>query len=510
MKFTLNNFYSNNYKDFIHLEALKNVLRKVPRLKLAGVENIDNILSMEFSVDDWGENPMYIKYIDTDNKEHIVKIRPAVTEQIYEILKPYAKISYVDEQDKRLKDELHTEITQGDESTLNSSKEYTDTVVNSAKDELHTEITQGDESTLNSSKEYTDTKAHELSQRIETGDTETLEISKNYTDTQLVGYETKADAKAEHDKLSAEAENANKAYGYDISADTWNKCNGNFTVSYGNTSITKLGYRQNNEDVEKSIDFTELATNQQVESNKEAIASNSSQITAVNQLVTANDNKTTQALADVNGRIDNIPRSSEVTRKGGIFKGRLNIETDNPNDFYSTVVLEQRNGTEPEVVGRLVKGDVVKKSDLDALNGDVSNMLSWKESVDSKLEQKRWRMFEVRPEEYTPLNGATIDREHSYTRFFQFDNYALFITDIAINHLTMNTWTYKELVSFPKAYLEHFSHFQHFTNTILASDGPILYNAGLDFDKANLTIYSRGTAINDAYISLLVGGILYN
>ena len=239
MKFTLNNFYSNNYKDFVHLEALKNILRKVPQLKLAGVENIDNVLSMEFSVDDWGENPMYIKYVDTDGKEHIVKIRPAVTEQIYEILKPYAKISYVDEQDKKLKDELHTEITQGDESTLNGSKEYTDT------------------------------KAYELSQRIETGDTETLETSKNYTDTQLAGYETKADAKAEHDKLSAEAENANKVYGYDISAGTWNKCNGNFTVSYGNSSITKLGYRQNNEDVEKSIDFTVLATKQQVTSNDE-------------------------------------------------------------------------------------------------------------------------------------------------------------------------------------------------------------------------------------------------
>lgn len=532
MKFTLNNFYSNNYKDFIHLEALKNVLRKVPQLKLAGVENIDNVLSMEFSVDDWGENPMYIKYIDTDNKEHIVKIRPAVTEQIYEILKAYAKIAYVDEQDKKLKDELRTEITQGDENTLNLSKTYTDTVVNHAKDEInHTiETTKQDlknycdnkcEITLASSKEYTDTKAHELNQRIDdwatslngkikTGNAETLGASKNYTDTQLGGYETKADAKAEHDKLSTEVENANKVYGYDISAGTWNKCTGNFTVSYDNSSITKLGYRQNNEDVEKSIDFTKLATNQQVTSNKEAIANNSNRIDTVNQLITANDNKTSQALTDVNSRIDNIPRSSEVTRKGGIFKGRLNIETDTPNDFYSTVFLEQRDGSDSEFVGRLVKGDVVKKSDLDALNGDVSGMLSWKNSVDNKLEQKKWRMFEVRPEEYTPLNGATIDREHSYTRFFQFDNYALFITDVAINNLTMNTWTYKELVSFPKAYLEHFSHFQHFTNTILVADGTLLYSAGLDFDKANLTIYSRDSKLNNVSISLLVGGILYN
>ena len=305
MKFTLNNFYSNNYKDFIHLEALKNVLRKVPRLKLAGIENIDNILSMEFSVDDWGENPMYIKYIDTGNKEHIVKIRPSVTEQIYEILKAYAKISYVDEQDKKLKDELHTEIMQGDENTLNLSKTYTDTVVNHARDEInHTiETTKQElknycdnkcEIILASSKEYTDTKAHELNKRI----------------------------------------------------DDW--------TNSLNSKVEKV--------------------NQQVAINKENIASNSNRITTVSQLVTANDNKTTQALADVNIRIDNLPRSSEVTLGGTTFKERLNIETDNPNDFYSTVTLEQRDGSEPEVVGRLVKGDVAKKVDLDLLSGKVTDL----------------------------------------------------------------------------------------------------------------------------------------
>ena len=248
MKFTLNNFYSNNYKDFIHLEALKNVLRKVPRLKLAGVENIDNVLSMEFSVDDWGENPMYIKYIDTDGKEHIVKIRPAVTEQIYEILKAYAKISYVDEQDKKLKDELHTEITQGDENTLNLSKTYADTVVNRAKDEInHTiETTKQDlkgycdnkcEITLANSKEYTDTKAHELSQRI----------------------------------------------------DDW-------TTSLNGKIET---------------------TNQQVASNKEAIANNSNRIDTANQLITANDNKTSQALADVKASVDSINGRFDKLSVGG-------------------------------------------------------------------------------------------------------------------------------------------------------------------------------------------------
>ena len=373
MKFTLNNFYSNNYKDFIHLEALKNVLRKVPRLKLAGVENIDTILSMEFSVDDWGENPMYIKYIDTDNKEHIVKIRPAVTEQIYEILKPYAKISYVDEQDKKLKDELHTEIMQGDENTLNLSKTYTDTVINHAKDEInHTiETTKQElknycdnkcEITLASSKEYTDTKAHELSQRID-----------DWTNS-LNSKVEKVNQQVAINKENI-ASNSNRI----TTVSQLVTANGNKTTQALADVNTRIDNQVN------SLNGKIETTNQQVASNKENIANNSNQVTAVSQLVTANDNKTTQALADVNSTIDNLPRSSEVTLGGTTFKERLNIETDNPNDFYSTVTLEQRDGSEAEVVGRLVKGDVAKKADLDLLSGKVTDLSTTKDNRLSEI-----------------------------------------------------------------------------------------------------------------------------
>lgn len=241
MKFTLNNFYSNNYKDFIHLEALKNILRQVPQLNLAGVENIDNVLSMEFSVDDWGENPMYIKYIDSDSKEHIVKIRPAVTEQIYEILKAYAKITYVDEQDKKLKDELHTEITQGDESTLNVSKAYTDTVVNHAKDEINHTI----ETTKQELKNYCDNKCEII-----------LASSKEYTDTKAL-------------------------------------------------------------ELNQRIDEQTNSLNGKLQTVKQEVTNNSEQITAVNQLVTANDTKTAQALADVKASVDSINGRFDKLSVGG-------------------------------------------------------------------------------------------------------------------------------------------------------------------------------------------------
>lgn len=88
MKLDLNKFYNTNYKDFVHKEAVEEALKRVPELELKDVE-IENILSLTFSVDQHGENPMYIEYLDKEGKKHLVRIRPAVTEEIKEILKNY-------------------------------------------------------------------------------------------------------------------------------------------------------------------------------------------------------------------------------------------------------------------------------------------------------------------------------------------------------------------------------------------------------------------------------------
>lgn len=88
MKLDLNKFYNTNYKDFVHKEAVEEALKHVPELELKDVE-VENILSLTFSVDQHGENPMYIEYLDKEGKKHLVRIRPAVTEEINEILKNY-------------------------------------------------------------------------------------------------------------------------------------------------------------------------------------------------------------------------------------------------------------------------------------------------------------------------------------------------------------------------------------------------------------------------------------
>lgn len=81
-------FYSSNYRDFVHRQALEDALKLVAEIDLKDVE-IDTILSITFSVDEYGENPMYVEYLDKEGKKHIVRIRPAVTNEIQEILKKY-------------------------------------------------------------------------------------------------------------------------------------------------------------------------------------------------------------------------------------------------------------------------------------------------------------------------------------------------------------------------------------------------------------------------------------
>lgn len=91
MKLDLNKFYNSNYKDFVHKEALEEALRMVAEIDLKDVE-IDSILSITFSVDEFGENPIYVEYLDKDGKKHIVRIRPAVSNEIQEILKRYVTL----------------------------------------------------------------------------------------------------------------------------------------------------------------------------------------------------------------------------------------------------------------------------------------------------------------------------------------------------------------------------------------------------------------------------------
>lgn len=214
MKLELNKFYNSNYKDFVHTEALEEALRMVAEIDLKEVE-IDTILSVTFSVDEFGENPMYVEYLDKDGKKHIVRIRPAVTNEMEEMLKRYVTLEQ-HETDKNaiynhfehihVPMEVHSQNGLDDEGnksvTLNNDNSSISFQVDTERDNeiqwlcIHNKGGLGSQSKyfarfmdyakidqVPSNDEFLE-KIQQLEELIQRKSQETLQDSKEYTDTQ--------------------------------------------------------------------------------------------------------------------------------------------------------------------------------------------------------------------------------------------------------------------------------------------------------------------------------------
>lgn len=214
MKLDLDKFYNSNYKDFVHKEALEEALRMVAEIDLKEVE-IDTILSMTFSVDEFGENPMYVEYLDKDGKKHIVRIRPAVTNEIQEMLKRYVTLEQheTDKQDiynhfehMHVPMEIRSENGLDEDGNkfivLNNDNSYLSLQLDPEKDDeiqwlcIHNKGGLGSQSMyfarfmdyakvdqVPSNADFLE-KIHQLEELIQRKSQETLQNSKEYTDTQ--------------------------------------------------------------------------------------------------------------------------------------------------------------------------------------------------------------------------------------------------------------------------------------------------------------------------------------
>lgn len=214
MKLDLDKFYNSNYKDFVHKEALEEALRMVAEIDLKEVE-IDTILGMTFSVDEFGENPMYVEYLDKDGKKHIVRIRPAVTNEIQEMLKRYVTLEQheTDKQDiynhfehMHVPMEIRSENGLDEDGNkfivLNNDNSYLSLQLDPETDDeiqwlcIHNKGGLGSQSMyfarfmdyakvdqVPSNADFLE-KIHQLEELIQRKSQETLQNSKEYTDTQ--------------------------------------------------------------------------------------------------------------------------------------------------------------------------------------------------------------------------------------------------------------------------------------------------------------------------------------
>lgn len=507
MKLDLDKFYNSNWKAFVHKEAVEEALKHVPELELKDVE-VENILSLTFSVDQHGENPMYIEYLDKEGKKHIVRICLAVTEEINEILTKYEtkeehqadvdniynyfttlNVPMEVQSDTPLNDEstnkvmlnndngsiifkinpethgeietltihnknnefgdrpiyavrftdfaradevpsvtefseaineLENKIHTGDETTLQEAKDYADAQDTTQRNEITTLMNQGDEDTKSEILSVIDVKYDDLKSYVDSKDSEYFETSKRYSDNakQEAIDESKNYTNTKHNEALAVIEPCQQKL-----SNIWQSHKATFIYWLPNIDVNTMKLENKENDVKvtlndgdvvywrknayQPVDLTNYYTksendekhatkeelnsldskvnlvNQQVETNKEAIRDNSNRIDNTNQQVSVNDTKTSEELGKINNRLDNLPRVSEVTRTGGVYKQRLNIMYNTPNEFYNTVYLENLDGTETEDAGRLVKGNIVKEEDF---TGTINNLTQSIQEIANKVD----------------------------------------------------------------------------------------------------------------------------
>lgn len=214
MKLDLNKFYNTNYKDFVHKEAIEEALRMVAEIELKDVE-VDTILSITFSVDEYGENPMYIEYLDKDGKTHLVRIRPSVSNEIQDLLKRYVTLEQheTDKQDiynhfehihvpMEIRSQNGLDAEGNKFIVLNNDNSYLSLQVDPETDDeiqwlcIHNKGGLGSQSMyfarfmdyakvdqVPSNADFLE-KIHQLEELIQRKSQETLQNSKEYTDTQ--------------------------------------------------------------------------------------------------------------------------------------------------------------------------------------------------------------------------------------------------------------------------------------------------------------------------------------
>ena len=144
------------------------------------------------------------------------------------------------------------------------------------------------------------------------------------------------------------------------------------------------------------------------------------------------------------------------------------------------------------------------------VNGGPEAIMQNFNNVKNELDRMNGSVVDVPKEQFTPINGVTVDRNSCYCRIYKFNNFAIITVGAFIGSVTMKSWTYKEAVTIPKSYLNGFSKFQNFKDTRQVTDDHWIYDSNFDVTRSLLAIYTRDNEYNNKNLAIDVAGILYN
>ena len=144
------------------------------------------------------------------------------------------------------------------------------------------------------------------------------------------------------------------------------------------------------------------------------------------------------------------------------------------------------------------------------MNGGPEAIMQNFNNVKNELERMNGSVVEIPKEQFTALNGTTVDANNSKGYIFKFNNFAIITIGTYAGGVTMKAWSEKETVTIPKSYLNGFSKFQYFGDRRQSTDDNLTYESKLDVTKGSLSIYSRGHDFNSIGLGITVAGVLYN
>lgn len=144
------------------------------------------------------------------------------------------------------------------------------------------------------------------------------------------------------------------------------------------------------------------------------------------------------------------------------------------------------------------------------MNGGPEAIMQNFNNVKNELDRMNGSVVDIPKEQFTALNGITIDNNNRSCKIYKFNNFAIITMGVFVGGVTMKAWTSKDVLTIPKSYLNSFSKFQYFGDRKQLTDDNWIYESQLDVTKGSLSIYSRGHDFNNVGLSITVSGILYN
>lgn len=131
-------------------------------------------------------------------------------------------------------------------------------------------------------------------------------------------------------------------------------------------------------------------------------------------------------------------------------------------------------------------------------------------AIKNEAERMNGSVTVIPKEQFTALNGITIDNNNRSCQIYKFNNFAIITMGVFVDGVTIKSWTSKDVLTIPKSYLNSFSKFQYLGDKKRLTDDKQFYDAVFDISKGSLGIYNRGADFNNNGLELIFVGILYN